>query len=33
MTHLDRHARYVEPMGKQNAFAQQTLIPRRKLDF
>src|SRR5260221_9326005 len=33
VTHLDRHACYVEPMGKQHAFAQQTLIPRSKLDF
>ena len=33
MTHLDRHSCNVEPMGKQDAFTQQTLIPCRELDF
>src|SRR6266576_5637326 len=33
MTHLDRHPCYVEPVGKQDALSQQTLIPRCELDF
>jgi hypothetical protein len=33
MTHLNRHSCYVKPMGKQDAFTQQTLIPRCELDF
>jgi hypothetical protein len=33
MTHLNRHSCNVEPMGKQDAFAQETLIPCRELDF
>ena len=33
MAHFDRHSCYVEPMGEQDAFAQQTLIPCCELDF
>jgi hypothetical protein len=32
-THLDRHPCYVKPMGKEDTFAQQTLIPCGELDF
>ena len=33
MAHLDRHPCYVEPMGKQDALSQQTLIPCCELDL
>ena len=33
VAHLDGHPRYVEPMGKQDALSQQTLIPRCELDL
>lgn len=33
VTHLDGHSRYVESMGKQDTFSQQTLIPCRELNF